>query len=360
MRGWWAWGSAPSLDDERAVERRRTWTQDFATCVFTLWDLRRKLRLRGDDVGGDAEEDSIFPWTPCDDVESAVLGHPSDTSDRLRERRRRVRDDIDDRFPGLLSREESGAGTYAWFATEDVEGGDVAQMRKDFARETVVVAGLKCVPRGGSHFETVRSAIARALSASTEPPLADALADAAMVASWRTKLGADAWDRTLELKRHLACCTAPGYALVSRPTEPLTSVAVYPRRVVVTAHSHLCEVKCEDDDQPRQTHWWRPPPKPQLQCGDERAFFALTTRTTVAAVRNGSAKLHSRKCLLAVVLVATPDVCQPPTSPTPAARARDCSGLETALQEERAATEYPFVSSFLPAAPTLLFGAPTT
>lgn len=364
------WWSSPVYDEEeRLIERRRLWTHDFATCVLTLWDLRRKLRLRGAEVE-DGVECAIFPMPEDVADEAWFLGeNPSIPTERLADRRQRVRDDIDDRFPGLLGRDEAGGGTYAEVVAVDAGSlvEDRVQMDKDFARETVVVGGIKFEPSGKSNqYDVVREAVVDNLSgfsSSKDRESIERLADAAMVASWRTKVGAEAWEHALRLKP--SDDRDRDYALVSRPTEPMTSVATYPRRVVVTAHSHLCEVKSveedefyedatdtDDDDAScgggehwapdgdgsrratsssyfpsssssyAKSFWLRKKSKGRrrrrssssstssqqrqsnvLRCGDERAFIAVTTRTTAIALPQKGG-LRVTKCLLAVVLVA--------------------------------------------------------
>lgn len=313
---WWgSWLPQPeanSTEEERAIERRRLWTHDFATCVFTLWDLRRKLALRAalNDCD-DLIERNVFPEVEEKGHEAALLGF-SDAikTDRLVDRRRRVRNDIDDRFPGLFSRDDRGAGTYAQFG-QVTQDQDKVQMIKDFARETVLVGGLRCEPSPQlNQYEAVRATVKRALAAaSTDEVSAELLADAAMRASWRTKVGAEAWEHAVNLKCRLHCNNHAAYALVSRPTEPVTTMAIYPHRVVVTVHSHLCEVKCDEDEvnSPHARSWWtsrRQHDRRHLRCGEERAFFSVTSRTTAVVLQNGTAKLHMKKCLLSVVLLA--------------------------------------------------------
>lgn len=309
---WLAQQDAIGSEEERAIERRRLWTHDFATCVFTLWDLRRKLALRAAlNDRDDSIEKEVFPAVEEKGHEAALLGFSEAIqTERLVDRRRRVRNDIDDRFPGLFCRDDRGAGTYAQFSQVTQEY-DRAQMIKDFARETVLVGGLRCEPSPhANQFDTVRNTVKRALvAASTHAASAELLADAAMRASWRTKVGAEAWEHAVNLKCRLLCNNHTAYALVSRPTEPVTTVAIFPNRVVVTAHSHLCEVKCDEDEDgsPHARSWWtsrRQHDRRHLRCGDERAFFSVTSRTTAVVLQNGAAKLHAKKCLLSVVLLA--------------------------------------------------------
>lgn len=178
-------------------------------------------------------------------------------------------------------------------------------MQKDFAREIVVVGGVE-VQGGGDLEARVREHCSglRAVDDSSavfppqRPKAAEALAKAALRAVWRTRVGLDAWDRAqkhLEGKRAADAATeahmaevmsstsskapslcdgstvqasddddvsdAEDHALVSRPTEPPTTIdAFVDGRVVCTAYSHLSEVRCDG--------------------AGERSFMHVAVRTT--------------------------------------------------------------------------------
>jgi len=180
------------------------------------------------------------------------------------------------RFPALP---DSSVSRYSQrVEAAPIEPADVAQMAKDFGRETVVIAGAP----GPRDLDALRIAIAEACArfdaekgarmAPDEPgPVADAIAARALEAVWRTRVGADAWKRA---RRHLDALPgeddADAHALVSRPTEPASTIDVFADRVVAAAHTHLSEVCCDG------------------ACGcrlnDERCFVHVALRTTIRPV----------------------------------------------------------------------------
>lgn len=156
-------------------------------------------------------------------------------------------------------------------------------MQKDFQRETVVQGG-DLEARVREHCSGLRAVDdASAVFPPQRPEAAQALAKAALRAVWRTRVGLDAWDRArthLEGRRAAEAATeahvaeamsstsskapslcdgstvqasddddvsdAEDHALVSRPTEPPTTIdAFVDGRVVCTAYSHLSEVRCD-------------------------------------------------------------------------------------------------------------------
>ena len=144
------------------------------------------------------------------------------------------------------------------------------------------------------------------------------MAKAALRAVWRTRVGLDAWDRAqkhLEGKRAADAATeahvaevmsstsskapslcdgstvqasddddvsdAEDHALVSRPTEPPTTIdAFVDGRVVCTAYSHLSEVRCDG--------------------AGERSFMHVAVRTTFRF--NASVELSSERDIIFVAL----------------------------------------------------------
>ena len=295
-----------------ALERRRAWTKDYAARTLQIWDLVRKLRVARQSHDLKVEPwESLWPEEEWLNGDLSVLGisrHVESRDARRFERRlRSLRRDVDARYPGLLS----SKSTFAFLdESPDLAAPEEApQMVKDLARETVVVCGepRSPLPDGAnSHYEAVHMAIVQGLlDAGTATEAAVALASAAILATWRTKVGADAWDRVENLNKKLhrrrrRPDNTTDYALVSRPTEPLTVVDVGKDKVVVTAHSHLSEVRIVEPDDDAAG-----------RCGDERAFFAVTSRVTVAVGPPGfktnrvpDVHLVARRCVLTVVLVA--------------------------------------------------------
>ena len=324
-----------SMVSHTSVEdRRRSWTKEYTGLVFKLWDERRsveqlrKLRAarierRDADAGGDG------------DVAAAdgAIARLDEAVDRGGARTRDVERQLAERFPGMLQDDTLGGGTFVSRARcDDVlaapDDRSRAQMVKDFARETVVIGGAPRAPAkddGRDHYAAlhgrVRRQCAAAMRVDADGAIAAALADAALRASWRTRVGADAWERA---QKHLAAASlkrrpsgdavgdaaapppppadAPQYALVSRPTEPLTTIAVHADRVVATAHSHLCEVRCDADADDGEATKGR--------CGDERAFIPIASRTTISCKdgrpRDSDANLYAERVVLSVVLIEDP------------------------------------------------------
>jgi len=201
---------------------------------------------------------------------------------------------------------------------------DAVQMQKDFQRETVVVGGVAV--QGGDLEARVREHCsglravddASAVFPPQRPEAAQALAKAALRAVWRTRVGLDAWDRVrthLEGRRAAEAATeahvaevmsstsskapslcdgstvqasddddvsdAEDHALVSRPTEPPTTIdAFVDGRVVCTAYSHLSEVRCDG--------------------AGKRSFMHVAVRTTFRF--NASVELSSERDIIFVAL----------------------------------------------------------
>uniref|UniRef100_A0A7S3NIG2 Uncharacterized protein n=1 Tax=Aureoumbra lagunensis TaxID=44058 RepID=A0A7S3NIG2_9STRA len=394
-----------------ALERRRAWTKDYSGRVFAVWDLVRKLRIARKttkyDGLPDEWENRMWPEENWDDgphkeiVLRGLLGVECSSLEardarRLERRLRNHRKDVEARYPGLLS--TSSTMVFVDEAPE-LESSDGSQMVKDLARETVVVCDEAKSPNrseslsANAHYEAVHNAIIQTLlDAGTATENAVALASAAMVAAWRTRVGADAWEKAATINNDLKkrrgdsdILDAPShtsdYALVSRPTEPLTTIVAGKDRVIVTAHTHLSEVRVVEPDE--DSHWndhrgqeeeeehssdkdhqGSSPQKnnngggtTSARCGDERAFFALTARTTLAAYKNEEkqngegtkkqtqcisssglkltrmrsvphAPVIARRCVLAVVLVAD-DSSPPPLSDTDAQQNKAASSSST-------------------------------
>ena len=293
--------ASPSRKDAKAARKlaatRRAWTAEYSQLVFSLIDARR---------AADALREAGAPRAA---VEAAA------------DARWAVEKRVHARFPGLLSRDSGGHGTFVSHedpaATQEPRSPtspldraappdeDAVQMQKDFAREIVVVGGVE-VQGGGDLEARVREHCSglRAVDDSSavfppqRPKAAEALAKAALRAVWRTRVGLDAWDRAqkhLEGKRAADAATeahmaevmsstsskapslcdgstvqasddddvsdAEDHALVSRPTEPPTTIdAFVDGRVVCTAYSHLSEVRCDG--------------------AGERSFMHVAVRTT--------------------------------------------------------------------------------
>jgi len=348
-------------------KRRRAWTADYTALVFDLWDARRELEGRKRLGAARRSRSDLLSAAAAaaaggGDAEIAGLeAAKADVERRLRER-----------FPGMLQDGESGAATHMSRAACDAvldgdRGGaaERAQMVKDFARETVVVDGVPVTPADADAYgrlhAAIRGACVRGIAGVGEG-VAASLADAALRACWRTRVGADAWDRArkhlrsssadrrpaafMEPPRRRSPAKAPRprtrsrdaaaaedsasasarssddgddaeYALVSRSTEPRTSIAVDGDRLVIVAHSHLAEVRCDAAESPGGG-----------RCGDERAFIPIATRTTVSLRDPAGDALWAERVVLSVVLVegddarsdaGTADDPPPEEDPSPAA-----------------------------------------
>ena len=320
----------------QAAAKRREWTAEYSQLVFSLIDARREAEALRE------------------------AGAPKAAVDAAAEARWQIEKRVHARFPGLLSRDSGGHGTYVSRDDDHAREpssptspldrtappDDAVQMAKDFAREAVIVGGVEV--QGGDLEARVRAHCSglRAQDDNCDvfppqrPEAAQALATAALRAVWRTRIGLDAWARArkhLDQRRaadaaaeaHVAevlsstSSRAPSlcgdgstvqasdddeysdledHALVSRPTEPLTTIQVYADRVVATSHSHLCEVRCDADADDGEATKGR--------CGDERAFIPIASRTTISCKdgrpRDSDANLYAERVVLSVVLIEDP------------------------------------------------------
>ena len=301
----------------QAAAKRRAWTAEYSQLVFSLIDARREAEaLR-------------------------AAGAPKGAVDAAAEARWQIEKRVHARFPGLLSRDSGGHGTYVSRDDDHAREpssptspldrtappDDAVQMAKDFAREAVIVGGVEV--QGGDLEAKVRDHCSGLRAVDDEcdvfppqrPEAAQALATAALRAVWRTRVGLDAWARArkhLDQRRAADAATeaqvaevlsstssrAPSlcgdgstvqasdddeysdvedHALVSRPTEPPTTIdAFVDGRVVCTAYSHLSEVRCDDTG--------------------ERSFMHVAVRTTFRFSAADGIDLSTERDVLFVAL----------------------------------------------------------
>ncbi|CAH0374015.1 unnamed protein product [Pelagomonas calceolata] len=301
----------------QAAAKRRAWTAEYSQLVFSLIDARREAEALRE------------------------AGAPKAAVDAAAEARWAIEKRVHERFPGLLSRDSGGHGTYVSRDDDHAREpssptspldrtappDDAVQMAKDFAREAVIVGGVEV--QGGDLEAKVRDHCSglRAIDDKSDvfppqrPEAAQALATAALRAVWRTRVGLDAWARArkhLEQRRAADAATeaqvaevlsstssrAPSlcgdgstvqasdddeysdledHALVSRPTEPPTTIdAFVDGRVVCTAYSHLSEVRCDDTG--------------------ERSFMHVAVRTTFKFSAADGIDLSTERDVLFVAL----------------------------------------------------------